>query len=339
VEAIRHLVAMQAQEPLAPYLGLWTRLDGFRPDDLADLITGRSVVRTPLLRTTLHLVTAQDCVELRPVVQPVLERGLRGSPFARHLEGLDVDELLAAGRALLEERPRTTSELGRLLLERWPDRDQASLAYGVRYLLPVVQVPPRGVWGATGQATWTTVEGWLGRPLRLAADGPVDLVRRYLAAFGPASAADVQAWSGLTRVRELIEPLRPRLRSFRDEEGRELFDLADGAVADPDRPTPPRFLPEFDNVILSHADRRRVIADEHRRRLYASRTLLAFLVDGFVKGTWSIARRDGGPTTLVIQPFEPLSKRDVAELTEEGHQLLSFAAGDARPHDVLLAGT
>ncbi len=322
---------------MAPYVGLWTRFESFRPNDLADLITGRSAVRIPLLRTTLHLVTAEDCLELRPLVQPVLERHLQGSPFARHLEGMPIDELLAAGRALLEERPRTASELGKLLLERWPDRDQNSLAYGVRFLLPLVQVPPRGVWGATGQARWATVESWLGKPLRPAGDGPGEMVLRYLTSFGPASVVDVQAWSGLTKLREVLDRLRGRVRVFRTENGRELFDVPDAPLADPDTPAPPRFLPDFDNVILSHADRTRIITDEHRRRLYASRTLLAFLVDGFVAGTWSIARQQGGSATLLIQPFEPLSKNDAAELTEEGHRLLSFVAADELPHDVQLA--
>jgi hypothetical protein len=325
---------MQAQEPLAPYLGLWSRLEAFQPGDLADLITERSVVRGPLFRTTLHLVTAEDCLAFRPVVQPVLERHFRGGHFGRNLDGIDLRDLLAAGRSVLEEGPRTIAALGKLLLERWPDRDETSLAYAVRFLVPVVQVPPRGLWGGTGQATWTTVEAWLGLPL--AAGAPEELVLRYLAAFGPAGVADVQAWSGLTGLREVLERLRPRLRVFRDENGRELFDLPEAPVADPDAPAPVRFLPDFDNLILSHADRSRVISDEHRRRLYGSRTLLAFLVDGFVRGTWSVARHPEGPTRLLIQPFEPLTDEDVQDLTEEGLRLLSFVAPDALPHEIRL---
>ena len=331
--AIEHQVGMQAQSPLAPYVGLWSRLAVFAPDELARLITERRAVRVSLMRTTLHLVTARDALALRPLLRPVLERGFHsGSPFGRHLKGTDIEPVLAVGRALLEERPLTTDALGKLLHERWPDRDTASLAHAVRYLVPLVQLPPRGIWGQGGQATWTTVAAWLGRDVD--AEGDIEaLVLRYLAAFGPASVRDIQAWCWLTRLGAVVERLRPRLRVFRDEAGVALFDLPDAPRPDPETPAPPRFVPEYDNLLLSHADRTRVIADIDRERVF---TKGAFLVDGYVRGTWRIARARG-TAALLVEPFAALGRADRAEVEEEGERLLAFAAAKAGSREVRIA--
>ena len=326
-EAIEHLVGMQAQAPAPPYVGLWTRLEGFQPDELARLILDRRAVRVALMRNTVHLVSARDCLAFRPLVQPVIDRGLYGNRTHRvGIEGVDIEALSAAGRALLEERPRTAKELGILLRERWPERDPASLARAIRHLLPLVQVPPRGVWGKSGPAAHTTAEAWLGRSLD--SDTSLEeMVVRYLGAFGPATVKDAQTWSGLTRLGGMVDRLRPRLLSFRDEHGGELFDLADAPRPDPDVPAPPRFLPEFDNLILSHADRTRVIADEYRKAIASKNGMVpaTFLVDGFVRGTWK-TERSRGKATLLIEPFEPLAKNDRDALVEEGERLLRFMA-------------
>ena len=336
-EAIEHLVGMQAQEPLDPYVGLWTRIQSFDPAELAQLILDRKAVRGTLMRATIHLATARDYVALRPAMQPVPERTFRGSPFARELKGLELDPVLKAGRELLQEAPRTRAQLRRLLGERWPGWDANSLAHAVTFNLPLVQVPPRGVWGQRAQPTLALAEAWLGR--RLSSKPDVGwLVRRYLAAFGPASVMDFQNWSGLTRIREVIEPMRSRLRSFRDEQGTDLFDLPDAPLADPDAPAPVRFLPYYDNVVLGHANRARVMLQGPRAETFPGYTgnLGGLLVDGFLRGLWK-TDRERGRTTLVVEVTRRLSKRHAAAVTAEGRRLLAFTDADADEREVRIA--
>jgi hypothetical protein len=280
------------------------------------------------MRTTIHLVSGRDCLTLAPLVRPVLERNFwTGSPFGRKVKEVDLDAVLAGGRKLLDERPRTNTELRAFMAERWPGYDPASLAYAVHNLVPVVQVPPRGVWGQKGLPTWATTERWLGRPVEEAPS--IDrVVLRYLAAFGPASTMDVQAWSGLTRLREVTDRLRPQLTSFRTEAGRELFDLPDAPRPDPGTPAPVRFLPQYDNLALSHADRSHIAASAAGAHwptdgLHWS----ALLVDGFVAGAWRLSR-DGKAAALSIRPFATLSAGDQAAVEEEAASLLEFLVPD-----------
>lgn len=334
LDAVERLCGMQAQAPNAPYFGLWTRLEDFRHDELSQLIQDRKAVRIALMRSTLHLVSARDCLQLRPWLQPVLDRGLNGA-FGKRLAGLDMKALAAAGQAMVEERPLTFSELGKRLNDRWPDRDPDALEAAVRNLVPLVQLPPRGLWGESGQATHTSAEAWLGRPLssQPASD---EMILRYLAAFGPATVKDIQVWSGLNRLRDAIDRLRPRLMTFRDEQGNELFDLPDAPRPDPDTPAPPRFLGEYDNILLSHADRTRIIDEAYRKRVFTVNGIIraTILVDGFVRGTWKIVRNHG-TATLVVQPFEQFSEQVRDALAEEGARLLHFAAADDDTHEIL----
>ncbi len=321
---IEHLVAIQAQNPGDPYVTLWNRIDGFDPASLSDLLEARRVVRVPLLRTTIHLVTSVDCLALRPVFQPVLERGFAtGSPFGRRLADADIDAVVDRGRELLDDGSLTIAELRRELADRWPDLDSRALAYAVRYLEPIVQVPPRGLWRRSGQPRWTTVRRWLGRAVADEAD-PTAAILRYLAAFGPATVADIQAWCWLTRLRDPVERLRPRLRTYRDESGRELFDVPDGRIVEPDRPAPVRFLAQYDNVTLSHDDRDRVVSGDHRRRLRdrPNPWFGTVLVDGFVRAVWRVEPGRGG--ALRVEPLEPLTPDETADVQAEARALAAF---------------
>jgi hypothetical protein len=337
-DAIERLAGLQAQAPNPPYVGLWTRVEGFRHEELAGLLLDRRAVRIALMRSTLHLVTARDCLTFRPVLQPVQERTIGpGTPRGRNLAGLDLPEVVAAGRALVEERPRTLAEIGALLAERWPGRGPDALATLIRSRVPLVQVPPRGIWGRSGVASSTSAEAWLGRPLD--PEPSVDaLVLRYLAAFGPATARDAQAWSGLTRLAEVLDRLRPTLVTFRDEQGRELFDLPEAPRPDPDVPAPVRFLPDYDNVLISYADWTRIVSAEDRARVLSVNGIVrgTVLVDGFVRGMWKIASQRGR-ATLLIEAFGPLPAGDTAAVAEEGTRLLAFAAAGAGVRDVRFA--
>jgi len=326
--AIERLVGMQAQIPRDPYVGLWTRLAAFDPTELARLIERRRAVRIALLRGTIHLFTARDAVALRPVLQPVTERGWR-SQFGRRMTEAERKRVAAAGRRLVEREPRTFEELGSLLHERWPDLEPFALAMTIRADVPLVQVPPRGIWGMSGLAKHISAEHWLGVPLGRSA-APDTLVLRYLAAFGPATIQDAQNWSGLTLLRDAFERLRPKLRTFRDEHGRELFDVRRGALPDPATPAPPRFLPEYDNVLLGHKDRTRIASPTDHQPVVGDAWLL---VDGFVRGVWRIERSKTA-AVLRVRQLEPITRRARAAVVDEGDRLLAFAAAEARSRTV-----
>jgi hypothetical protein len=331
LDAIEHLLGMQAQAPLAPYVGLWARLRDFDPAELAALIEARRAVRIAAMRSTIHLLSADDCLVLRPLVQIALDRSL-GSNW-KGADGIDRAELAAAGRAAMADGPLTFAELGPALAGRFPGRDPQALAMAARAFLALVQVPPRGIWGRGGVARHAPAEQWLGRELDDAPDLDA-IVRRYLAAYGPATVADFQAWSGVTRTRESFDRLRPGLASFRDEHGRELFDLPDAPRPDPSTPAPVRLIPEYDNLLLSHADRRRAIAEEHRELVF---TRGAVLVDGFACANWKLERAGARHATLQVGLFRELSKRETAAVRAEGNRLLEFAASGAVAREVRFA--
>jgi hypothetical protein len=330
--AVERLAGMQAQEPKHPFIGLWTRVAGFGRDDLRHALQEREVVRATLMRSTLHLMSAADYAALRMSMQPPLSVALR--VLGARSAGLDPDKVLPAARRLLGGTPLAFDEIRARLQEQFPDVNDRALGYAVRTLLPLVMVPSEDArWGFERVARFALADEWLGAP---PGDGdPAALARRYLGAFGPASAADLQAWSGVGGMKTVLDGMRDGLEVFADERGRELFDLPDAPRPDADVPAPPRLLPEFDNLVLAHDDRSRVIADEHRPLVTTKnlRVRATFLVGGRVAGTWTIEVKRKLATVL-IAPFGTLAKRARSALAEEGEALARFAEPDAAGHAV-----
>jgi hypothetical protein len=327
--AVSRLAGLQAQVQNPPYIGLWTRLHNFRRADLTEAMEQKQVVRATLMRSTIHLFTADDYSQFRPALQPALSRALNAF-FGARVRALTREPLIEAAWDFFREGPRTFVELRTILGEIAPDQDREAMAYLIRTELPLVQVPPGGTWGYGGDVHYVLSTPYLGQPLATENTLP-ELIRFYLAAFGPASVMDIQAWSGITKLKEVVQGIRDELLVFQDEKGLELFDVPGGAFPDEASHTPVRFIPEYDNLIISHADRRRILPEAHRTKVFLSsaRVRATFLVDGMVAGTWKVEKagrrkQKADSVTLVLEPFEPLRPQDEAELAEEGERLVRF---------------
>jgi winged helix DNA-binding protein len=326
--AVEHLAGLNGQFASGPYIGLWNRLTDFDRDGLTTALRERRIVRATLMRGTVHLLTANDYCLFRPPLTPMLERGFRGY-FPESWRSIDIDVLAARARELLAEQPMSRPELDRALVPLAPEVRDGSRAFAVRARLPLVQVPPAGEWGSAREVRYALAEDWLGRPMGDPAEGREHLVTRYLGAFGPATAADVAAWSGLSGMRADLERMRAALRRF-DDGGQTFYDLADAKPVDLGAAPPVRFLPDYDNVLFGHKDRSRVLPDAHRRTVVPTGRRMpgTVLVDGFVAGTW---RHDedaaGGAGAVVVEPLEPIARRHRAALVEEGGRLARFLTG------------
>jgi len=327
-DALTRLAGMQAQAPKSPYVGLWSRIEQFDPAELEMLIEAREAVRIGSMRGTIHLLTAEDALAFRPLVQPVFDRVLFSNAESRSLKGIDLAPFVEFARSLVEREPMTWARIRAALAGRFPKHDATAMLRAVQFTMPLVQVPPRGLWTRSGAPKVTPLEHWVKR--RAGRTPSLDaMVLRYLEAFGPASVADAQAWSGLTRLTPVFERLRPKLLAFRDEKGRELFDLPNAPRPGGAVPAPVRFLPEYDNVTLAYADRSRIVARGPSRPLPENVAARGFLVDGFVAGFWKV-RADKQTATLVLEPFAPLLRKDEKALAAEGRRLAAFVAPQAK---------
>lgn len=323
LDAIAHLCGLQAQEPQEPFIGLWSRLRAFDPAVLDGLLTDRRVVRTHLMRRTVHLVVADDAVAWRARHDTMLRQRVLAT-YRRELDGIDLNELAAAGRAVMADgNPRSMAQLVEALCDRWPTPPPRVLGeLLVAALIPMAQLPPRGLWRTKAGVRNVMLSSWLGRdinPLIPEGSDPVGraLVRRYLAAFGPAATSDLRAWCGVAGLPAAVKAMREELVTFRDEQGRELLDLPDAPRPHSDTPAPVRFLPAFDNALLGYQDRSRIIDDAHRGLSVAGERVV--LVDGRVRATWTL---ENG--TCVITPLRRLSPADRNTVIEEGRALASF---------------
>ncbi|MCY3780721.1 MAG: winged helix DNA-binding domain-containing protein [Chloroflexi bacterium] len=331
LSAIEELVALQSQIPNPPYIGLWTRLRRFEKKDLTSLLQSRQVARAPWLRSTLHLVSAADHQRFQAVIQPALARGLR-SFFGARAKGLDIDRLIEIAKPYLEAEKPAIGALRDKLAEHEPEHDKQAMAYAVRSYLPLVQIPPSGVWGVGTRATYTTAENWLGPP------EPADLsllFRRYLAAFGPANVMDFQTWTGMTSLKAQLAPVLKDLVTYRDADGKTLYDLPDLPIIAEERPAPIRFLPEYDNILIAHKDRRRILPEAHRKKVFVSagRVLGSVLINGYTGAIWKV-QRDKSKARLQVSLFEAVSDDLLSAIASEGMTLLRFIEDDAPDYDV-----
>jgi hypothetical protein len=337
LKAVERLVGLQAQFAKAPFIALWSRLAGFRRADLARLFDDRKLVRATLMRATLHFMSAADYARFRMTLQPLLAAAVAG--LGDRAKGIDADRVIEASVKLFQRGPSDFEALREALANKKEalEGDVRAMAYLVRTSVPLVQVPDGGAWSFAAGGTFALAESWLGGPVdpeaRLA-----DFALRYLKAFGPASVADAQTWSGLKSLKGTFDELRPKLTVFQDEGGRELFDIPDAPRPPADTPVPARFLPDFDGLLLGHADRTRVISEEHRKRIGTKNLLVVatFLVDGEVAGTWKAEKRRG-TAQLAIEPFGKLKKAVRTELEAEGTRLLKFIEEDAKAFEVVFA--
>jgi hypothetical protein len=325
--AIERLAGLQAQSPHAWYIGLWGRLAPFEPAEAGDLLTERRAVRMALMRGAMHIVSAADALWMRPLLAPVISGAL--GRHAHQLEGVDMVRLARAARAMVESEPHTPAALGARLAERWPGRDPAALAHAARAHLGLVQVPPRGVWRRSGPAAHTTIEKWLAKPL----SGSVRierLVMHYLAAFGPATPADCRAWSGLplADLEEAFARMRPDLAVLEDEHGAEYLDLPDAPRPDPGTEAPVRLLYDHDNLLRAHADRARFHRPQGAHPSFAHRPVPpgTVLVDGLVRGTWTLSREPQGGVVLAVARWGRFAAADSRAVQEEASALMAFIA-------------
>lgn len=321
VEAVRFLGGLQAQQSNDPYIGLWSRLNGFSHQALTALIVDRTLARATTMRGTLHLHTADDLIGFRALVQNYLMATWR-SGFRKRFAGQDEAAVHREGLKILKQGPTTIGAVGKVLGDKFPKADPLALAMMMQMRETLIQVPPTRIWGNGSAPMLERAETWLGR--RKPTLSRTDLVRRYLAAYGPASIQDMQTWCRLTKLSVEFKAIEKELVVFESEDGRVLYDLPDAPRPDPDTPAPVRFLPLYDNIYLGYDNRRRMLEERDLRHVNLFTTFKPpVVVDGVLAAGWVVSRKKDG-ARLVIEPSHKLTKKEIRAVEAEGEPFLRF---------------
>jgi hypothetical protein len=314
-DAVGRLGALQAQEPKPPFVALWSRLEGFEAAQLIEAIEAKTLVRGTLMRGTVHIARSEDFLRWQPILAPLGVEALR-KVIGDRVKGVDLDAVVEDVRELFADAEVLSADEVRDWLARdRPSEDTRAIARTALYSLPLVRAPDGGRWGFTPKSRFTDSRHWLGkdpvkRPDRRA------LIRAYLAAFGPATPRDAEQFLGGGDWQETFDALE--LERFG-----KLYDLPEAPRPDEDTEAPVRFLPDFDSLMLAHADRSRAIADVHRKQLTTKnlRVRATVLVDGMVAGFWKLDKKK-----VVVEPLRTLLKREQAAVDEEAERLAAFVA-------------
>ena len=309
---VDHLVGLQAQENLPPYLSLAARIEDFDPLELSDAFEHKHAVRFLTMRGTIHVLTPDDALSLRGWVQRALDQQSASNQMSRPAREVPVPDLVKATRDLLADGPLPVKRLGERLADRFPGVLAGALAHTARERVPMVQLPPRGLWQRPGGVVYQTVDTYLDRePFEVDVR---DLVRRYLRAFGPGTAADMTVWSRVTRLGPVFTSMADELVVVECEDGRRRYDAPDAPYAEADVPAPVRLLGAYDNVWLSFTDRERVVPFDVRGRWMGTNGGIGntIFVDGFMAGLWWW--REG---QVVLDVFRRLTRVQREELDTE----------------------
>lgn len=335
-EALGRVLALQAQHPASPYIGLWNRLRDFDPTQLDAAYTGLGVFRSRLIRMTLHTMHPADHAAAWAAMQPSLRTRLFDSRFtSSSWTAAALDELMPALLAFTAQ-PRAADEVSAWLEERSGEAAKG-LWWAYRYVAPLWHAPGGGPWSFGARSSYQAADSGTWSPQaasdpRLAEEGMRTLAKRYLASFGPASAADLALFAMVQRARakQALEALEDELQRYEGPEGEVLYDLPGMPLPDPDTPAPPRLMPMWDNILLAHVDRRRTIPEDYRALAIRKNgdALPTLLVDGQVAGVWRAV--DGG---IEATAFHPLPRAAWDGLAAEAEDLLALlAAREPRPY-------